>query len=300
MTKYWDPATFQYGSELEYGDINKLKVATNLPKDLGIVEWSEKEICNQRPPYAGIAVDPDGINPPVGGEINTMPTVGWEAQWERVLEITSWLLSQSETPTASFTSPFHIHTHIPGLMEDIHALKRLAAYTYHNQRDLVETCYRFEIKEDMRQDASMYMRFDGGRLMPEYIIRNIVNRATDFASFIHMFAVGIDGVTPGRPFRYAVNLYCMKHTRTIEHRYFRATLNPHYLRNAFMAVELFLTAALNGGPPILEVFKAAGLTKESFAPMRWDAQLWDMYAKTRKPDTPLVEGKKNRQFWEVT
>jgi hypothetical protein len=54
---------------------------------------------------------------------------------------------------------------------------------------------------------------------------NINELATDFNHFIKLHAAGKDGVSMGRPFRYAINTYCMKHTGTIEFRCFRSTIN---------------------------------------------------------------------------
>lgn len=62
---------FTYGYEIEWGDVDK---SVKIPDEWGKWEWCECDIVNTCGEYRGIAVDPLGINPPVGGEINVKPT----------------------------------------------------------------------------------------------------------------------------------------------------------------------------------------------------------------------------------
>ena len=52
----------------------------NIPENLGKWEYCETDIINLYEPYKLIACDPLGINPPFGGEINTVPTKSWQNQ----------------------------------------------------------------------------------------------------------------------------------------------------------------------------------------------------------------------------
>ena len=46
-------------------------------------------------------------------------------------------------------------------------------------------------------------------------------------------------------FRYAINTYCLKHTKTVEFRCFRSTINRKQLEDKFKFVEEFMDSALN-------------------------------------------------------
>ena len=85
----------------------------------------------------------------------------------------------------------------------------------------------------------MYLKYDGGRRMPDYMIDNIINLSTDFNTFIKQHCTGKDGVSMGRPFRYAINTYSLKHTKTIEFRFFRASVDKNEMHDMFLFVENF-------------------------------------------------------------
>ncbi|NDE30126.1 MAG: hypothetical protein EB076_08680, partial [Flavobacteriia bacterium] len=72
------------------------------------------------------------------------------------------------------------------------ALKRLIAYVKANQQDTIDACYGFYETKDMKScdGAKMYLKYDGGRLMPDYMCDNIINLATDFDHFIKLHAAG--------------------------------------------------------------------------------------------------------------
>jgi hypothetical protein len=104
---------------------------------------------------------------------------------------------------------------------------------------------------------------------------------------------GKNGVSRGRPLRHAINTYCLKHTKTIEFRSFRATTNMRHIRDSLKFVERFMDAALNDGPSVREI-----LEKESFdfAPFLYDHELYVSWEKTK---WPAERGKKDRKFITV-
>src|ERR1051326_7096736 len=112
----FDPKTWSYGLELELSNVSR---QLQIPKHLGSWETSEADCVNTLPPYRGVAADPLGINPPVGGEINTMPTIGWGGQVEKTIELLKYLKEKGQQPDIGPTAHGHIHVHIPGLTEDI-------------------------------------------------------------------------------------------------------------------------------------------------------------------------------------
>ena len=289
----YNKETFTYGAEIEWGDIDR---TMNIPSHLGNWEHAETDIVNIHPPYRYIACDPLGLEPPMGGEINTKPTKTWQEQVDRVVEIYDMFVTAGDNPSASCVNHGHIHVFVPGLKDDVAALKRLISYIKANQTDTIEACYQFHETSEMKQvpGAKMYLKFDGGREMPDYMCDNIINLATDFNHFIKLHAAGKDGVSMGRPFRYAINMYCMKHTGTIEFRLFRHSFDRRELEDSFKFVEMFIDAALNNGSPVEDILASYDF---KFPQMSYDHQLWLSYEKTKYDKS---RGEKKREFHEAT
>ena len=288
----YDKKDFTWGYEIEWGDIDR---RLEIPSHLGSWEYSETDVVNLREPYRYVACDPLGEDPPFGGEVNTKPTRTWEEQVDRIQEIKQWFIDQGCEPTSNCLSHSHLHVYVPKLTEDLDALKRLVKYIKDNQADVVENCGLFHESASMKKakGAKMYMKYDGGRQMPEYMADNIVNLATDFDHFIKLHAAGKDGVSMGRPFRYAINTYCMKHTGTIEFRCFRATTERKHMESMFRFVEAFIDAALNDGPSVKEILSEGDY---EFPPFEWNLNQWVGHQKTKWDKD---RGKKQREFHEV-
>lgn len=302
---------FQYGAELEFGDINKKRCDSILPKELGSFEWCEGDILNLREPYYGIAGDPEGINPPVGGEINTVPTVGWQAQHDKIFSIVDFLVEHGEEPTISHRCHSHIHIHVPSLIDDVDALRRLGAYVYDNQETLFNLVYPYDMNvlprttvEDLfgvkeiilepTKEAKRYLKTDGAKLMPEWVRDRLVV-CTDFEDFYRSFMSGES--RRGMPIRYGVNLYCLKHTKTIEFRCFRGTLDKEKYANCFMLVEEFINAALNTGEPLESIIERRDWKYEDFPEMRYDHEAQKIFEQTKKHGD-FIKGKQ-RKFVEL-
>lgn len=278
---------FTWGCELELGDVPRIDLG-------GKGEWeqAERDIVNLRPPYQYVAADPLGIDPPVGGEINTRPTKSIAEQLTLIEEILELF---PEEPTVACLMEFHVHVHVPGLIEDIDALKRLTRYVVENQHTVVKECVAYKEHPLMAdtKTARTYLKWDMGRTMPEWMAQNIETLAEDFDDFIRIQCCGKDGVSRGRPFRYCVNTYCLKHTRTIEFRCFRASLDLGLLKNCFLFVEDFMDAALNNGPPAAEILDEQGYT---FPPFWYDH---DQYLGWEQTKYGEGRGKKKRKYIEV-
>ncbi len=278
--------------EIEWGDVPR---SFSIPEHLGTWEYSERDIINLRDPYKNVCADPLGEDPPFGGEINTKPTRTWAGQVERYFELQKLFTDAGHPPTVGVTAHTHIHCRIPGLRDDIDALKRLTKYIKDNQTTTVDRVYGFYDHNQMKgaKGAKMYLKFDGGRTMPDYMSDNIINLATDFNSFIKMHAAGKDGVSMGRPFRYAINMYALKHIDTVEFRLFRGTLDKVELESCFRFVEDFLDAALNDGASVDDLINTNGYT---FPPMQWDLAQFIGWEKTKHPED---RGEKVRTLVEV-
>jgi hypothetical protein len=145
----------------------------------------------------------------------------------------------------------------------------------------------------LAKGAKMYMKFDGGRPMPDYMCNNIINLTTDFDHFVKLHAAGKDGVSMGRPFRYAINMYSMKHIGTVEFRLFRSTMNRVQIESCFRFVNDFMDAALNDGPDVLELIME---NNYEFPPMIWDLNQFLGWIDTKYDKE---RGKKAREYLEV-
>lgn len=284
----YDPKNFTWGYEIEWGDVPRNTV---IPNHLGKWEYAETDIVNLIEPYRGLACDPLGLEPPVGGEINTKPTATWQEQVDRIIEIRDMF----EHPTASCVNHGHLHVYVPGLKDDIHALKRLTRYIRDNQHMVIDRCYQFRLHPDMSmaKTAKTYLKWDGGRPMPDYMCNNILNLANNFEDYIRLHAAGKDGVSMGRPFRYAINTYCMKHTGTVEFRCFRSSTDRKEIEDSFRFAEKFIDAALNDGPEVEDIFFDNNFT---FPKFEYDHEMYVAWEKTKYDKS---RGSKLREFHAV-
>mgnify|MGYP003634229223 FL=1 len=243
-----------WGYEVEWGDVDR---TLEIPEHLGKWEFAETDILNLNDPYKYIACDPLGEDPPVGGEINTIPTTSWQKQVDKIMELYEFFQSKGNNPTASCINHGHIHVHIPELITDIDKLKRLMEYIRQNQDVVIKACYGFIPHPSMQglKNCTAYLKLDGGRRIPEYMSSNIISLSKNFDDFIKHHCTGKDGVSMGRPFRYAINTYCLKHTKTVEFRCFRSTINRKQLEDKFKFVEEFMHNALHGNKKVWMILR---------------------------------------------
>lgn len=286
--------SFTYGYELELGDVDR---SLQIPDELGSWEYSETDIINMLPPYQYVACDPLGISPPMGGEINVKPGKSQDELLGRIEKILKFFKSAGNTPTPSCVSHGHVHVYIPGLKDDVPALKRLVSYIKHNQKVTIEHIHAYKDLPGIADlpGAKAYLKLDCGRLMPDYMCDNIINLTTSFEHFIKLHAAGKDGVSMGRPFRYAINTYCMKHTGTIEFRFFRNSIDMEEIGYELLFVELFMGAALNDGPNVETILNTAGW---KFPPFIFDYPAVKGWLKTKYPKERGQ--KKNRVYHHVS
>ena len=288
----YDPKDYTWGYEIEWGDIDR---RTIIPPHLGKWEFAETDIVNLIGEYRGIACDPLGEIPPVGGEINTKPTSTWQEQVDRIMELKKLFTNLNQTPTASCVNHGHLHVFVPGLKDDIGALKKLIKYIRDNQHMVIDRCYQFRLHQDMSlsKTAKTYLKWDGGRPMPDYMANNIIDLANNFEDFIRLHAAGKDGVSMGRPFRYAINTYCMKHTGTIEFRSLRSTVEKREIEDSFRFAEKFIDAALNDGPSVEDILSEYDY---QFPKFEYDHEMYIGWEKTKYDKS---RGNKQREFHAV-
>lgn len=270
--------TFQYGTELELGDVDK---RTEIPEHLGKWEWCEHDIINMLGEFRGIAADPSGEDCHMGGEINTVPTVGWPDQLDRIMEIIDFF----PHPTMSHYQVTHIHMHIPGLTEDGDALRRLAIYSANedNRQAYINACFRltdedykydtgetdlfgepvFAVYEDIKLPGSTwgchkYLDYVSTTKIPDWY-RERLPSVTNLFELIDAHKMGesrheSSGSRKGMPMsRAAVNLYPLGRMGTLEFRAFRGSLDRDELRCCFEFCEEFVNAALNTGESVQSI-----------------------------------------------
>jgi len=274
-----DVNSMTYGYELEISNVRRDRV---LPDWAGTWEYAETDILNTRGPYALRASDPLGLDPPVGGEVNIVPARSPEELTDRICDLIDWFRAQGDDPDVSLVNHGHVHAHVPGLIQDVIALRRLAKYVADNQNATVEHFYRLVEEPGMDQvkEVRNYLRWDGGRLLPEWMAANIITRTDSFDDFIRLHCCGKDGVSRGRPFRYAINMYCLKHTQTVEFRCLRASIERRHIFDSIRFARDFMKAALEDGPSVPELIRR---NRYSVAPLNfnveqaraWWATKWD-------------------------
>lgn len=279
-----------FGLELEFGDVDRSLL---IPPELGAWEYSERDIYNTQPPYRFVAADPLGIEPPVGGEINVFPGRSPEEVSERVSDLLDFFHENDNTPTVPCTSHLHVHVRVPGLRTVTDPLRRLSSWIKENQHDAIRVCGRYEDTAEVRKaGAKSYMKLDGGRPMPDWQLDNLM-KATDFDDWIRLHCCGKDGVSRGRPFRHAINTYCMKHIDTIEWRMFRGSDDPDEIYDAIRLVRDCTKAALTVGTPFLDIYHHGGYCLPEF---RFDPEAWAGHQATKWGEK---RGKKERTFHDI-
>lgn len=123
-----------YGVELEYGNCDR-SIET-LPDG---ASWNSLD--NTCVSSTGIANDPQGKLYKFGGEINTRPTSTTDEQVEHIARVNKFLRDNGPAPIVNYRSNLHIHIRVPGLKDNLPALKKLLRYinTYQQQAfDIVE------------------------------------------------------------------------------------------------------------------------------------------------------------------
>lgn len=236
-----------YGLELELGDVDR---RLEIPPELGAWEYSETDVVNLRHPYKNVCCDPLGLEPPMGGEVNLYPGKTVEELGKRAGDLFFFFRQNGCLPTSNCISHTHVHIRVKGLRDDILALKKLTFGIWAHQHQIFARAHAFQDDPNMEPKVRSYLKWDGARPMPDYMVYNILMYAHDFEDFIRLQCAGHDPQSRGRPLRYGINTYSMKHTDTVEWRMFRHTVQmPEIMGCLTYAKEWMLAFLANHEPP---------------------------------------------------
>jgi len=248
-----------YGMELELPDIDKKIV----PEHLGKPEFCEYDVVNTKEPYKNVAVDPAGINPPVGGEINTIPSYGVESQVKIVKEIFDFYNNDFGVTAVGH---FHIHIMIEEWKENLDILKNILKYMNDNYHHIIDLTYftddfRIEMEKikPLMEDkyfkkSFMFMKNDGGRRIPEWLFENIMNAST-YEEMLETMKIK-DGKKLKLVGRSFVNALTLQQIGTLEFRFIRSTNNIEEVRGALEMIRDIVIESQKENPlPFVELFE---------------------------------------------
>lgn len=238
-----------YGVELEYGNCDR--TIKDLPDG---AKWNSLD--NTCVSSTGIANDPQGKLYKFGGEINTRPTTTVDEQVEHIAKVNKFLRDNGPAPIVNYRSNLHIHIRVPGLKDDLPALKKLLRYINNYQQqafDIVESIpvpdrntlpplqYEWAVKRMKRRQTSHQHTLPAKRV-------EAMLAATTPEEFWHEHA---HKDAKGNPAwfqcpRAGINLrQLFEETNTIEFRHFPGTLKPAEMRSSINWCRDFLNLALN-------------------------------------------------------
>lgn len=236
---------WSYGAEHELADI---PLDTPLPKGYGR-DRKDITIVNSN----GVANDPTGRYYNFGGEINTPPTASPAGQAFCLKEL------KRIYPMAKVNhrSNLHIHVRVPGLVNDLKALKKVQRYIHDNMPKalpIIEPLLR--PKPDDYPNAEEFegalRRWRRRRVSHQTLLTEkrlaIQLRAKTIAEF---FCREVPQSKEGKPQwqcqpRLCVNLRQLLETDTVEFRHFPGTLDEVELTNCLLWCGKFMQHALQG------------------------------------------------------
>jgi len=267
----YDPNSFTYGVELEYGDSYRFN---ELPTG---AKWNDKD--NTCVSTTGIANDPLGELYAYGGEINTKPTDTVEEQLQHISEINALL---KPAPVVNYRSNLHIHVRVPGLKDDLESCKKLLRYIDEFQQiafDIVETIpipskstlspevYEWELKRMKRRQKSHQYK------LPKSRVEAMLNAKTTKEFYEEHAPLTEKGRMWFFSPRAGINLRQMwEETNTIEFRHFPGTLDMIEMESCIRWSKNFLNAALNTDQTPTEIYWQTSYKFPKFQPYEYETE----------------------------
>ena len=237
---------FTYGAELEWSDVDR---TTPISEQYGVWDKDETTIMNSN----GMAIDPTGKRDTFGGEINTKPTDSIDEQVEAFQALHSLL-----SPVVLHRNSTHIHIGVPGLVEDVEALKHLFQYVQDNQDFVyfdmlareVPTAEEFPDPEELKlaKNFNRQRKYWSKARVPPNRAANVLQATTPKEFYDrhfqwneerqrYLYSIGI--------VRAGINVRSMFKYGTVEFRTFAGTVDPQEFRDCFEFADEFVRAGLN-------------------------------------------------------
>ena len=232
-----------FGVELEWGDVDR---RMNVPD---LMKWATAEIhvVNSRAPYRGVAMDPDGIDPPFGGEVNMRPSKTPLGGAQSVATLRRIFTEAGCAPTATLVGGTHVHVS-SNLLDNLDVWKNLAvlAATEHDRIASITAIRPLGMEAVMNERAAqtLWGHTHLNARVPQWLADNLLKVNTK-EEFLRVLDCGRDGVSripmPGRKL---VNLRSLgSPMRTVEFRSFASTESPHEVLSAAIFAQRFVLAA---------------------------------------------------------
>lgn len=268
-----DVKDISFGCELEWSDIDR---SVDIPEDLGSWEGpkiaglymgSEIDIVNTKGQWKGYGTDPLALKCPVGGEIHTVPSKSINSQFGRILKI----MGLFDQVNVACPNHGHIHVGIPGVRDDLEALKNLFKYTQKNEKDLIEYCCGYNMFDALEVRSSNIQAWvksyllvgDGKSINPD--IYPIVEKAGSVEEIFEALKTincqdyfwDTENRLNTESHRTAFNLFNLTKGETVEFRIFRASTNPVEIYSCLYFAKRYVEEALKGseGKSVQEILK---------------------------------------------
>jgi hypothetical protein len=280
-----------YGCEYEFGDIWR----TELPEGL---TWNEKDYSIVS--STGIANDPRGKAYQRGGEINSVPTDSIDKQ----LAMFELLMQLHPEAAINHRTNLHLHISVPGLSEDLPALKKLLAYIDANQSAIYQAIepIPMPLREDYLSDEAFkgaLKRYKRRKVSHQYkVAKARVEEALQASTVREFFDAhsklqGNGKRAYGLTTRAGINLLQLQETNTVEFRHFTNTLDVKKLASCFVWVAKFIEGALDGAS-VDELTRAYAYDFPEFAPYDFNREVGYQYTNFDKNSRKVAESRINK------
>lgn len=265
-----------FGAELECADVDtKIK----LPP-CGEYDYKDYSIANSN----GAAIDPQKKINRYGSEIHTKPA-------DSTSDLAFMALKIFETfprVNFNFTTSLHIHVHVPGLRDNLNALRHVSSYIKENQEEAFHLADPIPIPSvDEYQKHEEFLGAWGWykhrRRSHQSRVSPAIHSARMFAKTpeeFHLAHAPKDRM--GKPMfhltqRAGINMaHLWKPTQTIEFRFFVMSDTFEYIESAAILCEKMVNSALTGEwQSPRDIIRKYGLKFQRFHPYRYKKErIW--------------------------
>lgn len=281
-----DTKKVTFGAEYEYGDIDR---TGKLPEGL---TWNKKDYSIVS--STGIANDPKGLLYAKGGEINSRPTATIAEQ----VDFFDALIGYNLGPQLNHRTNLHLHIRVPGLSENLEALKVLLRYIDENQAAIYEAIEPIPVPspqdyESVEAYKGAQKRYRRRKVSHQYAVpKERVERALQATTVGEFFAAHAPQDKNGKPAwglttRAGINLLQLKETDTVEFRHFTNTLDTYELVSCFVWMLEFMKGAFDNAP-VSQLLSAQDYQFPGFLPYNHNMEVGYQYTNFDKNSRKVV------------